>query len=245
MNKLLAFIFLISFSISNWQCNTLKKLGLVPNELEMATGLKGALEQGLFKGFDAFANPNSNAALLLKLPGEIDKIKSTLETLGVKVPIADITQKLTAAMGTAMTTAKPIFMQSLKDMSIKDAAKILVTNNEHAATDYFKANATANLTKAFVPIVDSTIKINGADKEYKQIATIFNAIPFTNKKMEDNLSGFIAGRAIDAMFIMIAQEESSIRTKYQLRKTDIIKKVFNYAEQEIKRKLNANPNVNF
>ncbi len=245
MNKLLIIIFLFTLSATNWQCNSLKKLGLIPSEFEMASGLKGALEQGLFKGFDAFANPNSNAALLLKIPGEIDKIKSTLETLGVKVPIADITQKLTSAMGTAMTTAKPIFIQSLKEMSIKDAAKILVTNNDHAATDYFRANATANLTKAFIPIVDSTIKIDGADKEYKQVATIFNAIPFINKKMEENLSGFIAGRAIDALFLMVAQEEASIRSKYQLRKTDIIRKVFTYAEQELKRKLNNNPNGSF
>ncbi len=223
-------------SILQLSCGSLSKLGLVPNQLEMATGLKGALEQGLFKGLDAFANPSNNANVLLRLPGEIDKLQNVLQTLGVKTDITQITSKLTAAMGSAMTTAKPIFIQSLKDMSIKDAAKILVTNNNHAATDYFKQNTTANLTQALLPIIDSTIKIQGADKEYQQVVGIYNNIPFVGKKLEPNLSGFIAGRAIDAMFIMIANEEEGIRSKYQLRKTDIVRKVFNYAEAEVKRK---------
>ena len=37
-------------------CSVLKNSGLIPTELEMALGLKDALSQGLFKGFDAFAN---------------------------------------------------------------------------------------------------------------------------------------------------------------------------------------------
>ncbi len=234
-SKLLVLV-ISTFALANWQCGGLSKLGLIPNEFEMAGGLKGALEQGLFKSFDAFANPKSNASILLKLPAEMDKVQTVLNSLGVKTSIPQITDKLTAAMGAAMTTAKPIFIQSLRNMSIKDAARILVTNNPHAATDYFKASATDSLTKALLPIVDSTVKLNGADTEYRQIANIYNNIPFLNKKIETNLSGFIAGRAIDAMFLIIAKEEQDIRSKYNFRKTDMIRKAFNYAEQEVKRK---------
>jgi 5-hydroxyisourate hydrolase-like protein (transthyretin family) len=227
-------------SLVNLQCAGLKKLGIIPNELEMASGLKAALEQGLFKSFDAFANPKSNPMMLLRLPGEMDKIENILQTLGIKTNVTQITQKLTDAMGTAVQTAKPVFIESLRKMSIKDAAKILITDNPHAATDYFKTTTTENLTRAFIPIVDSTIRLQDADKEYKQIASIYNLIPFLNKKMEENLSGFIAGRAIDVMFLIIAKEESDIRSKYQLRKTDLLKKVFNYAEKEIQRKYQSN-----
>lgn len=219
-------------------CSTIKKLGIIPNELEMATGLKSALEQGLFKSFDDFANPKQNPLMLLGLPSEMDKIENVLQTLGVKTSITQITQKLTSAMGASVTAAKPIFIESLRKMSLKDASKILITDNPKAATDYFKLTATPELLKALTPIVDSTIKLQEADKEYKQIADVYNMIPFTNKKMESNLSGFVASRAIDIMFMIIAKEEEDIRSKYNLRKTDLMRKVFNYAEQEIRKKYN-------
>jgi hypothetical protein len=241
MRKIIYVLFIFTFLQTVISCNTLKKLGLIPNEFEMATGLKSALEQGLFKGFDAFANPKQNPLMLLKLPGEMDKIENVLSTLGVKTNVTQITQKLTEAMANSVTVAKPIFLQSLKDMSLKDAAKILITDNNHAATDYFKQNATPELVKALTPIIDSSIKLDGADKEYKQIAEVYNMLPFLNKKMETNLSSFIAGRAMDIMFMYIAKEEEEIRTKYQLRKTDLLRKVFNYAEQEVKKKYNVTP----
>lgn len=47
-------------ALSGLQCTALKKMGLVPSELEMAMGLKEALSQGLFKGFAAFADTTGN-----------------------------------------------------------------------------------------------------------------------------------------------------------------------------------------
>jgi hypothetical protein len=38
------------------------------------------------------------------------------------------------------------------------------------------------------------------------------------------------------MFGVVAKEEEDIRTKYEFRKTDMMKKVFGYAEQELKRR---------
>lgn len=239
MRKLYTVLFLVFASLF-YQCNTLKKMGLVPNELEMVGGIKAALEQGLFKSFDDFANPQQNPLMLLGLPGEVDKIEKVLSTLGVKTSIPQITQKLTGAMRTAVSVAKPIMVESLRKMSLRDATKILITDNPRAATDYFKATATPDLVKALTPIIDSTVKVQNADTEYQQVASLYNALPFTNKKMESNISGFIAGRTLDIMFGIIANEEREIRSKYQLRKTDLIRKVFNYAEQEIKKKYALN-----
>ena len=140
-------------------------------------------------------------------------------------------------MSSAVNTARPMFINSIKQMTIKDAAKILVTDNPHAATDYFKTTMTPELMAAFRPIVDSTIQTEGASKEWSSITNIYNKIPFINKPLESSLTDFIAARTIDAMFLMVANEEEEIRTKYEFRKTDMMKKVFNYAEQELKRRM--------
>lgn len=217
-------------------CSTLKKLGIIPSELEMALGLKDGLTQGLFKAFNAFADPNGNPLVRFAFPGEAEKIEKTLRDLGFDKTINQVTGKFTKAMSSAVTVAKPLFIVAVKDMSIKDAAKILVTDNPHAATDYFKQSMKPGLMTAFRPIVDSTIKTEGADKEWSSITNVYNSIPFINKPLEKNLTDFISARVVDLMFVMVANEEEQIRSKYELRKTDMMKKVFSYAEQELKKR---------
>lgn len=223
--------------IAGPRCSTLKKLGLVPTELEMIMGLKDALSQGLFKGLDAFANPDGNPLVRFVFPGEAEKIERTLRDLGFDKVINQVTGKFTRAMSSAVKVAKPLFFDALKNMSIKDAAKILVTDNPHAATDYFKQEMKPGLMTSFRPIVDSTIRTEGADKEWTSVTRVYNAIPFINKPLETNLTDFISARVVDLMFLMVASEEAQIRSKYELRKTDMMKKVFTWAEGELKKRI--------
>ena len=232
--SVVAFSFLIVLA----SCDTLKKVAsiLVPSEYEMAAGLKDALTQGLFRSFDAFADPNGNSLVRFAFPGDAAKVEKTLRDLGLDKTVDQVTGKFTRATSSAVRAAKPIFLQSVKEMSIKDAANILVTDNTHAATEYFKTTVHPELMVAFRPIVDSSIKVEGANKDWSQIVNVYNKIPFINKPLEPSLTDFIAARAIDAMFGIVANEEEQIRTKYEFRKTDMMKKVFGYAEEELKRR---------
>ncbi|MEO8405035.1 MAG: DUF4197 domain-containing protein [Chitinophagaceae bacterium] len=217
-------------------CDTLKQIVSIPSEFEMATGLKDALSQGLFRGFDAFADPNGNPLVRFAFPGDAAKIEKTLHDLGLDKTVNSVTSKFTSATSAAVIAAKPIFLNSLKQMSIRDAVSILITDNNHAATEYFKSNMTSELMVAFRPIVDSTIRVQGAAKEWTSIVNIYNKIPFINKPLEPSLTDFIAARAIDGMFVEVASEEENIRTKYEFRKTDMMKKVFGYADAELKKR---------
>ena len=240
MKRTLLIFFFSLFIFGSYQCNTLKKLGIIPSELEMALGLKDALSQGLFKWANAFADPNGNPLVRFAFPGEAEKIEKTLRDLGFDKVVNQVTGKFTNAMSSAVGVSKPLFFDAVKSMSIKDAANILITDNTHAATDYFKAEMKPGLMTAFRPIVDSSIKIEGADKEWSGITNIYNKIPFINKPLENSLTDFISARVIDLMFVMVANEETQIRTKYELRKTDLMKKVFSYAEEELKRRTHRN-----
>ena len=215
-------------------CDTIKKLGLLaPTELEMALGLKDALSQGLFRSFDAFADPNGNAFVRFVFPGDAAKIEKTLRDIGMSKVVDQVTAKFTRATTQAVTAAKPIFLNSLKQMSIRDAVGILITDNTHAATEYFKSTMSHQLMTAFRPIVDSTIRVEGANTDWANIVNIYNKIPFIGKPLENNLTDFIAARAIDGMFGIVANEEEQVRSKYEFRKTDMMKKVFGYADQEL------------
>src|SRR5689334_9811101 len=139
MKKLLSSA-LVMLCIIGLSCDTLKKVTSVlsPSEFEMVTGLKDALSQGLFKGFDAFADPNGNPVVRFVFPGDAAKIQKTLHDIGMDKLVDQVTGKFTHAMSSAVTAAKPIFLNSVKQMSFKDAAGILLSDNMHAATDYFK-----------------------------------------------------------------------------------------------------------
>ncbi|MFV0604648.1 MAG: DUF4197 domain-containing protein [Niabella sp.] len=218
-------------------CDTLSNIAGALSQGEMSAGLKEALTMGLFSGFDAFANSdNGNALLRFAFPGDAAKIEKTLRDLGLTSVVNSVTSKFTNAMSLAVKEAKPIFLNSVKQMSFSDAAGILLTNNRHAATQYFKSAMSSQLMTAFRPIVDSTVKISGAGREYETIARTYNAIPFMDKKIETNLNDFIAARAIDGMFLYVANEEENIREKIAYRKTDLLKRVFGYADQYMKTK---------
>ena len=231
-------IVVYSFLIILVSCDTLKQVAsiLVPSEYEMAMGLKDALSQGLFRSFDAFADPGGNPLVRFAFPGDAAKIEKTLRDLGLDKTVDQVTGKFTRATSSAVRAAKPIFLNSVKQMSIKDAAKILITDNTHAATEYFKTTMSPELMVAFRPIVDSTIKVEGANQDWSQIVNIYNKIPFINKPLENSLTDFIAARAIDGMFGIVANEEEQIRTKYEFRKTDMMKKAFAYADEQLKKK---------
>ena len=237
MKRLLPILLIAISTFSLSSCDTLKQLGiLAPTEFEMAAGLKDALSQGLFRSFDAFADPNGNPLVRFVFPGDAARIEKTLRDLGLDKLVDQVTGKFTRATSDAVVAAKPIFLNSLKQMSIRDAVGILITNNQHAATEYFKSTMSPELMTAFRPIVDSTIRTEGAAKDWSSIVNVYNKIPLISKPLEPTLTDFIAARAIDGMFSIVANEEEQIRSKVEYRKTDLMKKVFGYADQELAKK---------
>ncbi len=225
----------ISSSILFSGCDTLQNTAAALSGFEMAQGLKEALTQGLFNGFDAFANPNQgNALVRFAFPGEATKIENTLRDLGLTQAVNNVTAKYTNAMSLAVQKAKPMFLNSVKNMSIIDAGGILLSGNKHAATEYFKSSMNAQLMSAFRPIVDSTIRTTGAGNEYNTLVKAYNTLPFGTKKLEPNLTDFIAARAIDAMFLYVGNKEEDIRSNLSARSTPLLQRVFGYADAQMR-----------
>lgn len=224
---------ILSSSLLFSGCDTVKNMAGALSNFEIAQGLKEALTQGLFSGFDAFANPSQgNALVRFAFPGDAAKIENTLKTLGLTNLVNQVTSKFTNAMSQAVVAAKPIFLNSVKKMSFADAAGILFSGNKNAATQYFKSAMSPELMTAFRPIVDSTVRTSGAGNDFAKIAKTYNAIPFLDKKLETNLNDFIAARAVDAMFLYVAKKEEDIRANVSARTTPLLQRVFGYADTQ-------------
>ncbi|HET9430198.1 MAG TPA: DUF4197 family protein, partial [Chitinophagaceae bacterium] len=68
-------------------------------------------------------------------------------------------------------------------------------------------------------------KVN-ATKYYGDIVTTYNNFPTTFKKVNPDLTSYVVGKAVEALFDQVAKEEANIRANPLARTTDILKKVF-------------------
>jgi len=125
----------------------------------------------------------------------------------------------------AVAYAKPIFIDAIKEMTLTDALNIVKGSND-AATQYFKQKTSEKLIAAFTPSVQSSLDKVSATKYYDDIVTTYNKFPTTFKKINPDLTSFVVGKAVDALFDQVAKEEANIRANPMARTTEILKKVF-------------------
>ena len=65
-----------------------------------------------------------------------------------------------------------------------------------------------------------------ATRYYGDIANSYNRLPLSTEKVNPDLTSYVVGKAVDALFDQIAKEEANIRANPLARTTDILKKVF-------------------
>ena len=110
-------------------------------------------------------------------------------------------------------------------MSIQDALSILNGGND-AATQYLKSKTNAELTKAFKPVIQQSLDKVNATKYWATVFNTYNGLPTTFKKVNPDLPGYVTERALNGVFVYLAQEEAKIRKDPAAQVTDLLKKVF-------------------
>ncbi|HWC53868.1 MAG TPA: DUF4197 domain-containing protein [Chitinophagaceae bacterium] len=197
-------------------------------ESEAGQGIKEALTQGVT---NAVLNLNKtdgffgSAIYKVLLPPDAKKIETTLRNLGMGAQVDKAILSINRGAEDAVGYAKPIFVDAIKQMTITDALNI-IKGPKDAATQYFKQKTTQKLIEAFTPSVKSSLDKVDATKYYGDIVNTYNKLPTTFKKVNPDLTSFVVGKAVDALFDQVAKEEANIRTNPVARTTDILKKVF-------------------
>jgi ABC-type transporter MlaC component len=110
-------------------------------------------------------------------------------------------------------------------MTITDALNI-VRGSNNAATDYFRTKTKDKLIAAFTPVIKSSLDQFSATKYYGDVINTYNNFPTTINKINPDLPSYVVGRAVDALFDQIAQEEANIRANPAARTTELLKRVF-------------------
>jgi hypothetical protein len=209
---------------------------LTPTSTEIGSALKQALEQGSVKSADKLSTVNGffkNAAVKILLPPEAQKAEKTLRSLGMGKLCDDAILSLNRAAEDAVIQAKPIFVSAIKKMTIKDVTNILLGQKD-AATQYFKLSTTTDLTEKFKPIIQTSLNKVNATRYYTVLANSYNRVPFV-RKINPDIANYATQKAIDGLFVEIAAQELSIRNNLGgARSTPLLKKVFDFADKNLK-----------
>ncbi|WP_064196435.1 MULTISPECIES: DUF4197 domain-containing protein [Emticicia] len=200
--------------------------GALTND-DVVMGLKEALKVGINKGADSASKTNGfylNPKIKIPFPPEVQRVETALRKIGLGGEVDKFVISLNRGAEEAAKEAKPIFVNAILSMSFSDAWGIL-RGDKNAATMFLKRTTSAALVQAFMPIMDKALQKTQATKYYADLATTYNALPFT-QKVNPDLKGYATQKAIDGLFILVEQEEARIRENPLARTSEILKRVF-------------------
>lgn len=244
MKKLIVVLMLGLFTIS---CGELGKILETADEIlgedgvsgitssEAVSGLKEALTLGVGNGTGFLGKKDGflkNAAYKILMPKEVrdieSKIRGNFAANAIAGPFLD---KVVTAMNrgseNAMAEAKPIFVNAIKSMTFKDALGI-VTGGDGAATSYLKSTTSTALKGKFRPVIKTALDKVNINEPWTKVSQGYNMI--TGKAVQTDLNDYVTDGAMTGLFSQIRKEEDNIRKDPLARTSDILKKVFAYAD---------------
>lgn len=194
---------------------------------EAASGLKETLTRGAEIAVDQLGRPNGflgDKRVRIPLPDSIRKGEKMMRTLGAGKYADELVETMNRAAELAVVEAKPILVNAVKNMSFDDARAIL-TGGDDAATQYFRRTTSTDLTAKFLPIVkQATAKVDLADK-YNDYAGKAANMGLLDKK-DANLDQYVTQKALDGLFLMVAEQEKAIRKDPVSTGSALLKKIF-------------------
>jgi hypothetical protein len=205
----------------------------------------GGLKDALLVGTDSSVNRLSAIDGYLKdqtvkilLPPEAKTITDHLSKLpgGTKL-VDDVIIRINRAAEDAAKGAKPIFVNSVKEMTFTDALQIL-KGPDNAATQYFKQKTSAQLGELYRPKIRESLNkglIAGisTQQSWNELTTRWNKLAGSSigqigglKTVDVKLEDYILQQALNGMFLKIEEREKDIRTNANARVTALLKRVF-------------------
>lgn len=186
-------------------------LGDLSNQ-EAASGLKEALARGADVAVSQLGRPDGflgDSRVRIALPDSLRAGEKMMRTLGMKKEADQLIETMNRAAESAVVEAKPILLDAVRKMSFEDAKGIL-TGGDDAATQFFKRRTSAPIGEKFLPIVKrATAKLQLAD-QYNRYAGQAATLGLV-KEQDANIDSYVTHKALDGLFLMIAEQERAIR----------------------------------
>jgi hypothetical protein len=197
------------------------------SETEAATGIRAALERGALAAVGHLGRTDGflgNPLVRIALPGHLNEAAKLMRALGQGRKVDELITAMNRAAEAAMPEARTLFVSTVKAISVEDALKV-VRGGATSVTDFFAAKTRAPLGERFLPVVTkATEKVQLADR-YNAVASKAAGLGLV-KGDEANVQKYVTARALDGLFVMVAEEEKRIRDNPLQTGSAILAKVF-------------------
>ena len=194
---------------------------------DTASGLKEALTRGAEVAIGQLGKKDGflgDKRVRIPLPESARTVEKAMRTFGMKKQADELIETMNRAAEMAVVEAKPILTNAVKNMSFDDARGILAGGDD-AATQYFQRTTSGDIATKFLPIVKkATAKVDLAG-QYNQYAGQAAKFGLLDKKDAD-LDTYVTHKAMDGLFLMIADQEKAIRKDPVGTGSAMLKKVF-------------------
>ncbi len=201
---------------------------LSPTIEDTVVAIKTALNSGVKNSVSSLGRENgflSDGRVRIPLPKELSNIEDVLRRFGQDKYADDFIRTLNRAAEEAVPQATSVFLTAIQGMSVQDAVGIM-RGSDDAATQYFRRVSSEELRSRFMPIVTRSTSKVGLTKAYKDV-TQRVALLGVNVPVSD-LDSYVTEKALDGLFLYVAEEESKIRENPLGQTAAIVRKVFTY-----------------
>ncbi|MBU0751630.1 MAG: DUF4197 domain-containing protein [Gammaproteobacteria bacterium] len=190
-------------------------------------GLKEALTQGAGKAVAALGRSDGflgNPRVRIPLPESLQQVEGMMRTFGLGKHADELVTTMNRAAEAAVPEARALLVNSVRQMSVEDAKGIL-TGGDDSATQYFRRTTAGPLTEKFRPVVKKAMqKVKLAEKydRFAGKAAQFGLI----SEADAQLDHYVTQKALDGLYLMIAEEEKAIRKDPVSAAGSLARKVF-------------------
>jgi len=220
---------------------TTTESGTTLSKSDIARGLKEALRVGTDTAVNQLSKVNGyykDELVKILLPQEANVIIENVNRIPGGDQLVDkVILSINRAAEDASKEAAPIFKQSITSMSISDAFGIL-NGADTAATHYLRRTTYQQLYNLYKPKIKSSVNKNligniSTAETWNNLTGTWNK--FANsmvgqiggfQPVDVNLEDFLTRKALDGLFVKIAEEEKQIRKDPVARVNDILKRIF-------------------
>lgn len=140
-------------------------------EEEVGKALKEALSIGIEKGVDQLSKPDGyfkDPEIKIPMPDEAKSVEDKLRALGQGKAVDDAIESINRAAEDAANGAKDIFVNAIKELTLKDVMNILNGNND-AATRFLEDHTRMVLVEKFKPVIKVSLDKVGATKYWNVV----------------------------------------------------------------------------
>lgn len=196
---------------------------------EISSGLKGALAQGVSNAVRSLGRQNGfldDVRVRIPLPKGLQQTEKTLRALGQGRRVDEFVEAMNHAAEKAVPVATDVFLDSIRQMTFTDAKNILFSGQDDAATQFFRRTSEDRLRTLFRPIVEDFTEQVGVTQKYKTMMGRYGFVGRALGQDATDIDGYVTEKALDGLFLLVADEERKIRRDPIGRTTSILRKVF-------------------